>query len=157
MRRTMVILFCLAYLQASFGADVRYFGVHLKHVKSVSELEGEPLIFFEGDWASALLKANQEQKFIFLDAYTSWCKPCKLMELNTFTDKAVAEFFNANFINFKMDMEKNEHGERLAKKYSLAAYPSFFIVDKEEKLIDYEIGFLKPRQLIAFGKRGLQK
>ena len=45
---------------------------------------------------------------IFLDAYASWCGPCKMLQKNVFTKKAVGDFYNSKFINVKMDMEKGE-------------------------------------------------
>jgi thiol:disulfide interchange protein len=140
-----------------FAKDRVCFGNYLtKSAKSIVKVE-EGIQFFEGDWKATLDEAKLKNKPIFLDAYTSWCKPCKLMEKNTFTQKIVGDFFNTHFINFKMDMEKNEEGERLAQKYRLSVYPSLFVVNANEELIDYKIGYLKGRQLIAFGKRALKK
>lgn len=35
--------------------------------------------FDDGNFSSLLAKAKKENKLIFLDAYASWCGPCKLM------------------------------------------------------------------------------
>lgn len=40
--------------------------------------------FEHGDWASVKAKAQQENKIIFIDFYTSWCGPCKQMAKNIF-------------------------------------------------------------------------
>ncbi|MBA2562325.1 MAG: thioredoxin family protein, partial [Chitinophagaceae bacterium] len=42
--------------------------------------------FIEEDWKKALQQAKEQSKLIFLDAYTSWCGPCKLLKRNTFPD-----------------------------------------------------------------------
>lgn len=60
---------------------------------------------------------------IFVDAYTTWCGPCKWMAKNTFTDKSVGEFYNENFVNYKFDMEKGE-GTAFANEFSVNAYPT---------------------------------
>ena len=52
--------------------------------------------------------AKAQNKLIFLDAYTSWCGPCKYMAKNIFTNDTVADFYNSRFINAKIDMEKGE-------------------------------------------------
>ena len=66
------------------------------------------ITFFDGSWSEALTKARTESKLIFVDAYTSWCGPCKLMSNKVFTDKKVGKFYNDNFINVKLDVEKGE-------------------------------------------------
>ncbi len=35
--------------------------------------------FEDGNFSSLLAKAKKDKKLIFLDAYASWCGPCKLM------------------------------------------------------------------------------
>ena len=74
----------------------------------------EGIVFSDGTWFQLLEKAKKEDKVIFMDAYTTWCGPCKKMARETFTQKSVGEFYNTNFINVKMDMEKGE-GIQLAR------------------------------------------
>ena len=62
--------------------------------------------FREGGFAEALEAAKSENKLVFMDCYTSWCGPCKALAKDIFTRKDVGDFFNANFINVKYDMEK---------------------------------------------------
>ena len=105
-------------------------------------------------WDSALLEAKKHNRLVFLDAYTSWCGPCKLLKKNTFTDKAVGDFFNTNFINVTEDMEKGI-GLRLAEQYKVSAYPTLIITDFKGTIISYTIGYLTPEQLLDFGRHGL--
>lgn len=113
--------------------------------------------FFHGSWNDALASSDKKDKLIFLDAYAAWCGPCKLMAKNTFTEEAVGSFFNENFINVKMDMEKNADGPRLSRKFQLTAYPSLYFIDKNEKVVHFALGYHKPNQLIAVGKDALAK
>lgn len=122
-------------------------------VKKVSGKSDEGISFFEGSWPEALEFAKKEKKLIFLDAYASWCGPCKMMARNTFTKKEVGDFFNANFVNVKLDMEKDPDGRRLSGKYRLRAYPTLYFVDHEENIIHQELGYQKPNQLISIGKK----
>jgi thiol-disulfide isomerase/thioredoxin len=82
----------------------------------------------ESDWKTLLEKAKKENKLIFVDCYTTWCGPCKWMAKNVFTNDTVADFFNAKFINAKIDMEKGE-GKDIAVKYGIQAYPTFIFVN----------------------------
>lgn len=118
--------------------------------------KGEGIQFIEADWSKALAEARKQNKLIFLDAYASWCGPCKLLKKNTFPDKAAGEYFNTNFINVAMDMEKGD-GPALTEKYSVSAYPTLIITDAEGNIITYTQGYITPTQLIDFGKYGLSK
>ena len=41
---------------------------------------GEGIKFENGTWAEILAKAKKENKYVFLDAFTTWCGPCKWMD-----------------------------------------------------------------------------
>jgi thiol:disulfide interchange protein len=115
----------------------------------------EGIKFFQGSWADALKESGKKDKLIFLDAYAAWCGPCKMMAKQTFTDSKVGKMFNEEFINVKMDMEKNSDGPRLSKKFALTAYPSLYFVDKNEKVVHMTLGYHKPKQLIEVAKQVL--
>lgn len=112
--------------------------------------------FDNKDWKHAVSEAKKQNKLIFLDAYTSWCGPCKLLKKNTFTDSSVGNFFNKNFINITIDMEKGD-GIELAKKYEVNAYPTLLLLDSAGNIVTYTKGYLSPEQLVDFGKYGLAK
>ena len=107
--------------------------------------------FTEAAWKDVLKKAKAEKKVIFLDAYASWCGPCKLLQKNVFTKKAVGDFYNSKFINVKMDMEKGE-GPALAQVYPLEAYPTLMYIDGNGKILKKVLGLQTPEDLIAIGK-----
>lgn len=116
--------------------------------------DDEGIRFLEPVWAAALDEAKKQNKLIFLDAYTTWCGPCKLLKRKTFTDKKAGDFFNDNFINIAVDMEKAD-GPELASLYGIYAYPSLLILDSRGNIITRTQGFMKPKKLIEFGEYGL--
>lgn len=89
-----------------------------------------------------------------MDAYASWCGPCKLLKLTTFKNKKATEFFNGKFINVSIDMEK---GPELAGKWRIQAFPTLIIFTPEGKPVIGTIGMIKAEDLIKFGHEGLQK
>ena len=95
--------------------------------------------FEHGTWKEIKEKAAKEKKLIFLDAFTTWCGPCKWMAKNIFTNDTVADYFNEKFICAKFDMEAGE-GVAMAKEYSIAAYPSLLFIDSEGKVVHRKIG-----------------
>lgn len=64
--------------------------------------------FREGGFAEALEAAKSENKLVFMDCYTSWCGPCKLMASKEFVQEKAGEYFNPRFVSVKIDMEKGE-------------------------------------------------
>ena len=112
--------------------------------------------FVEANWENAVKEAKKQKKMIFIDAYTSWCGPCRMLKQNTFTDKAAGDFFNKHFINIALDMEKGD-GIAFAQKYQIAAYPTLLIMDAEEKSVSTSEGYINPGQLIEFGKYVINK
>jgi thioredoxin 1 len=110
--------------------------------------------FIEENWSKALTEAKKQKKLIFLDAYTSWCGPCKMLKRNTFPNKAAGEYFNKNFINIALDMEKGD-GPAIAEKFQVTAYPTLIITDADGKMITYTRGYVEAAQLIEFGKYGM--
>lgn len=117
---------------------------------------GQGIQFFEGTWQEALAKAKKENKLIFLDANASWCRPCKLMEKRTFTDVNVGAFYNKNFINVKMDMEKGE-GIELSKKLGITAYPTLFFIDGNGTVSKKNIGYLDAEDFLTLGQNAKAK
>ncbi|WP_018623028.1 thioredoxin family protein [Spirosoma luteum] len=111
----------------------------------------EGIQFTEASWKDILKKAKAEKKVIFLDAYASWCGPCKLLQKNVFTKKSVGDYYNSKFINVKMDMEKGE-GPALAQVYPLEAYPTLLYIDGNGKILRKVLGLQTPEALIAIGK-----
>lgn len=113
--------------------------------------------FFEAEkWADVLAKAKQENKMIFLDGYTVWCGPCKMLSARVFPTAEVGSFYNANFINTHFDMEKGD-GLNIAQQYGINMYPTLIIIDGDGKIVERTAGVLQPAQLVEFGKRALGK
>ena len=118
--------------------------------------DGGGIKFFNGTWKEVLAKASAEKKPIFLDIYATWCGPCKLLKRETFVNKEVAKFYNANFINVSLDGEKDD-GAILAEQYRIPGYPSLFIFDNQGKPILTTSGFLPAKEFLQFGQDALKR
>ncbi len=103
--------------------------------------------FLHDDWKTAVRLSKSMNKPIFLDAYTTWCGPCKTMSRTTFLDKKVIAFCNEKFINLKMDMEQGE-GITLAKKYGIKAYPTLLFLDNEGNILHRAAGLHDTEQFL---------
>lgn len=87
----------------------------------------------------ALLKAKSENKNVFVDCYTSWCGPCKMMGEKVLPLKEVGDYMNERFVCVKIDMEKGE-GPEIAKKYNVTAFPTFLILKADGGLMHRVVG-----------------
>ena len=111
--------------------------------------------FQQGDWKSVMDLARQADKPIFLDIYTSWCGPCKMMANKVFPQPEVGDYFNANFINYKIDAEKGE-GIEIAKKYQVNSYPTCLFLTHEGKIVSSFMGAKDVKSLLKEGATALK-
>ncbi len=121
------------------------------------------------------LEAQQTvPKKIFLDAYTSWCGPCKMLDRNTFTNMDVINYINKHYYPVKFNAEGDEvinyKGEKLVNtnfdperkgrnsthpftvEMKVGGYPSLVFLDEEGELLAPIPGYRTPEQLEIYLK-----
>lgn len=108
--------------------------------------------FMENSLSAAVQQAKEQNKIIFVDAFTVWCVPCKQLRKTTFKNAEVAAYFNDNFINVSLDAEKGE-GIPFSAKYSLQGYPTLYFINGEGKLIAKNEGLIGAEALLALAKQ----
>ena len=113
---------------------------------------GQGIEFFHGPYDEVLKKAKKENKRIFIDVYTSWCGPCKMMAKDVFADEAVGKYYNQHFVCLKLDAEKEKDYPFFAK-YQAGGYPSLFWLDGNGKLIDMYVGYMESGAFIEKGRQ----
>lgn len=109
------------------------------NISSAQDDRGIKFMPNEARFSDAISKAQATGKKIFLDCYTSWCGPCKMMARDVFTQQKVGDFMNTRFICIKIDMEKGE-GPELAKKFQINAYPTFIVFNSNGEEIGRFLG-----------------
>ncbi|MGH1335190.1 MAG: thioredoxin family protein [Aureispira sp.] len=114
---------------------------------SVHTTFAQGIKFEKGTWETVLAKAQEENKPIFVDAYTTWCGPCKWMAKEIFTQETVASYVNAHFVAYKMDMEKGE-GPAFAIANKVNAFPTLLYFDSQGLLLHKAAGARNAEQLI---------
>ena len=119
-------------------------------------LQAQGINFFEGSFQEVKAEAKKQNKIIFIDCYTSWCGPCKWMAKNVFTDKKVGDFYNANFICYKMDMEKGD-GKDARKIYGVNAFPTLLYINGDGETENRSLGASDTAEFIRTGKKTLDR
>ena len=100
--------------------------------QGINFIEGKP-------FAEVKALAKAEGKLIFVDCYTSWCGPCKMMATKEFVKKEAGDYFNKKFVNYKIDMEKGE-GPEIGKQYNVSVFPTFLILESNGDLRGRAVG-----------------
>ncbi len=123
----------------------------------------------------ALEAQKSKPKKIFVDMYTKWCGPCKMLDRNTFSNPDVAKFINDNFYAVKFNAEGNETVNYKGKVYgnpsydpgkantrnsphqftrfmNVRAYPTVLFIDESGNLINNVKGYRTPQQIEPFLK-----
>ncbi len=122
----------------------------------------------------ALAAQQEKPKKIFMDVYTKWCGPCKLLDKNTFSNKDVIDFVNENFYAVKFNAEGTEEityqdftytnpnyqpGRKgrnathfFADALRISGYPSLVFFKDNGDLIQSVPGYRTPKQLEIYLK-----
>jgi thioredoxin-related protein len=114
------------------------------------------------DWNTVLRKAKAENKIIFVDAYTTWCGPCRQMDQEVYTNDELAKILNTQFIPIKIQMDStfkdNEYVKGWQKEWPvfqkfIDAYPSLLFFSPDGELIGKDDGYHSSDQLISLAKK----
>jgi thiol-disulfide isomerase/thioredoxin len=110
--------------------------------------------FFHGTFAELKAEAVKTGKPIFIDAFTTWCGPCKWMAKTVFPDEEVGKVFNEKFICAKIDMEKGE-GIDIARQYQVNAYPTLLFMNGSGEIIHLALGARDAKEFIKLGLQAI--
>lgn len=111
-------------------------------------------------WEQVKQKAKQEDKFIFLDCFATWCSPCHQMDKDVYPDEEVGKAVNDKFISVKVQIDKTAYDNdmvkkwyndaaRIEKNYTITAFPTFLFFSPDGKPLHRAIGYREPAQFIS--------
>ena len=127
----------------------------------------------EINWMSmeaALAKQKEVPKKIMVDMYTTWCGPCRMLDKNTFSNKKLAAYVNANYYAVKFNAEGNAvvnfNGQKLnnpnydpakarrrnsqhqlAQFFGIRSYPTIMFLGEKGEFLAPISGYRTPGQL----------
>jgi len=103
-------------------------------------------------WNQVLVAAKGQKKNIFIDAYTTWCGPCKKMDVEVYPNPRIGKYINDHFIAVKIQFDRTEKDQEtvtkwyeiatdLQKRFSINAFPTMLFVSSEDQLFGKIVGF----------------
>lgn len=117
-------------------------------------------------WISILNKAKDDNKFIFVDCYATWCAPCKKMEKDVFTNDTLGEFINQKFVAVKIQFDTTADDSRCVKqwyesareftnKYGINKFPTFLFFSPNGDLLHEAVGYHSITDFIKLASNAL--
>ncbi|MDD3036545.1 thioredoxin family protein [Bacteroides sp.] len=149
---------CLLSVQTTQGQQVvPAQGVQMTPAQGVqmTPAKTDGIAFRELSFSEALKVAKAENKLLFVDCFTTWCGPCRMLSNVVFKDSLVADYFNRHFVNLKMDMEKGE-GIELRKKYEVRGYPTLLFLNSNGEVVYRLLGADAAPKLLKKVKLGVE-
>jgi thioredoxin-related protein len=120
----------------------------------------------------AYAKIQQEPRKVLIDVYTDWCGWCKVMDRETFKNKAVVDYVNRKYYAVKLNAEQKKaitlgdkkfeflsdggrgvHQLALALTNNQPSYPTTVFLDDKFNMIQPLPGYMKAKefhQVITF-------
>lgn len=103
---------------------------------------------WEKDYKSAIKKAKEQNKAIFVMVSAPTCPECNYMKKNVFTKDEVKNFINENFISYQFNIDD----KNIPKEMQFWGIPRFYLSKDGEKVYNQKMGGLKTDKFLAFIK-----
>ena len=100
-------------------------------------------------WSEVVKQAKEAGKMIFVDCYTTWCGPCKMLASDVFPREDVGALINEHFVSVKYDVERGE-GLAFAKEHRelINAYPTLLMFTTDGELYHRMVGYYPAESMI---------
>ncbi len=134
-----------------YKTNSRAFVLLLALLLATLPLGAQGLDFKKMELGEALDLAKTENKLVLLDAYASWCGPCKWMDKEVFPVDTIGKALGPHFVPLRIDTEKRA-GRPVGEKYGVVAYPTLLIIAPDGRLVHKRVGALEVHELLEFGE-----
>lgn len=118
-------------------------------------------------WGDVKALAKQKGKYIFIDAYATWCAPCKKMDRDVYSNDTIGNFFNSHFISVKLQMDKTKNddpfikswyndAETIGKQYRVLSYPFFIFFNPGGDVVHIESGYKSIQEMLNLAQMSIE-
>lgn len=88
-------------------------------------------VIWQKDLESAKAAAKAANKAVFIDVYTTWCPPCKVLDRDMQSNAELQAFLNKHCVCVKADSEDQGAGTKIADEYEVHKYPTIILLDPQ--------------------------
>ena len=123
------------------------------------------------DLHQAWQSAQHDRKPIFIDFYTDWCRPCKVMDREVYSQQEIGDYLGSNYHAIKFNPEQVQEVEAFGETFTLdgglevnsflyyatrnqfRGYPTTVILSPDGELLWLHTGYLSKGELLLALKR----
>jgi thiol:disulfide interchange protein DsbD len=139
----LTILLGLRAVESALNLELLPRGTGITSVQSPAEQ-----LWIQQDLETALARAKQDGKLVLVDTYAEWCAQCKELDAKTWPDAQVTDWIRRNAVAVRIDTDKVRPD--LAERFKITGYPTILILNGEGKEQRRTLGFLEPKEMLAF-------
>lgn len=121
---------------------------HFRAVAQTNPIEFESKL----SWKEVKDKARNENKYIFIDCYATWCAPCKDMDQTVFSSDKVGALVNKTFISVKLQLDTTSMDDpqvktwyfdafKIRNYYNITTIPTYLFFSSNGKLVHRGSGY----------------
>jgi len=130
------------------------------NIYAQSSNQSQKIQFFIGNWSQVTEMSQLMKKPIFVNVYNTSAPACKRMENEVFQDTKVANFYESEFINFKLNLNSDEgmmfRSNYNLQEHSLRDYPVLLYFNANGDLLFKQVGEKSTNQFTDYGKQALK-
>lgn len=149
-QRSLLAMLFLTFLSGNARSDTGYLPLDSTGIQWVSGLT----------WEQIKKKAHDENKYIFMDCFATWCKPCKVMDQQIYPDDTVGRVMNKGFICVKVQMDSTKDDSDnikswysmvkiIKKEFSVDAMPTLLFFAPTGHVVHKEVGNKNLKQFLS--------
>ena len=102
-------------------------------------------------WSAVRAKARSENKYLFVDCYTTWCGPCRFMTTQIFPQAEAGNYYNDKFVSVAVQLDTTAKdapevkswyadAHEIVKEYHVNAYPTYLIFAPDGHVVHRMLG-----------------
>jgi thioredoxin-related protein len=91
------------------------------------------------DYQTGLVRAQESGKPLMVNFTAAWCKFCKQMKAETYSDPAVVAFLNEHYVATRVDTDREP---QLAREYYVRGLPTIWFLTSEGEKISNLPGYV---------------
>jgi thioredoxin-related protein len=150
---TVRMLFLLIFLCNFFAGNAKTENKYQIQSKGIQWTSGL-------SWEELKKKAHDENKYIFLDCYATWCQPCKAMDKQVYPNDTIGNLMNSKFICVKIQIDSTTNDNEEIRKwyatvksikneFAVTTMPTFLFFAPNGQIIHKEVGGRSVKQFIS--------